>query len=114
MICKHCGKEFERRDAKKYCSIDCYIAYNDKKTRTKATIKRIAKKYDFNLKNLEKIVNAKMLLFKHDDMKRCPCDANNSKRFCGSALCIHDVVHYGHCHCNLFHLKDSPIESNIE
>ena len=114
MKCKYCGKEFDGRDAKKYCSIDCYIEYNAKKNQTKASIKRMAKKYGFELKNLDKILNAKMLLFKNDNLKRCPCDSNNPKRFCGSALCIHDVVHYGHCHCNLFHLKDSPIEPTME
>ena len=114
MKCKYCGKEFENRDTQKYCSTDCYFAYNDKKTRIKAKIKRLAEKYDFQLKNLDKIVNAKMMLFKTGDVTRCPCDADNQKRFCGSAQCIADTVYKGHCHCNLFHLKDSPIEPTME
>lgn len=106
--CPYCGKEFTPKDNQKYCGNDCYMAYNAEKLRTKAMIKRLAKKYDFDVKNIDKIVNAKMLLFVNGERKKCPCDATNPKRFCGSALCIHDVVHYGHCHCNLFHLKNFP------
>lgn len=104
--CLYCGKDFIPKDNQKFCTTECYLEYNAKKTRLKTAIKRIAKKYDFEIENLSKIVNAKMLLFKHDNLKRCPCDANNAKRFCGSAQCIADVVYKGHCHCNLFHLKN--------
>lgn len=103
--CKWCGKEFEKRDTQVYCSYDCARDYNDKVVSIKSKIKNIAKKYDFEINNMDKIVNAKMMLFKHDDMKRCPCSSTNPNKYCGSALCIHDTIHKGHCHCNLFHAK---------
>lgn len=103
--CKWCGKEFEKRDTQVYCSYDCARDYNDKVVSIKSKIKNIAKKYDFEIKNMDKIVNAKMMLFKHDDLKSCPCDSQNPNRFCGSALCIHDTIHKGYCCCNMFHAK---------
>lgn len=115
MKCKQCGKEFEpKQEGQKFCSEGCRVKVNVAQIKMNAKIKSIAKKFDFDLKNREKIVRAKVMIFRADEVHRCPCDADNPKRFCGSALCIHDVVHYGHCHCNLFHLKDSPIESTIE
>lgn len=103
--CKYCGKEFEKRDVQQYCCYDCARDYNDKAISIRSKIKKIANKYDFELKNMDKIVNAKMMLFKFDDLTSCPCDAQNPNRFCGSALCIHDTIHKGHCHCNLMHAK---------
>ena len=115
MKCKQCGKEFEPKQGnQKFCSEDCRVKVNVAQIKMTAKIKAIAKKFDFDLKNKDKIIRAKMMLFNANDVHRCPCDADNPKRFCGSALCIHDVVHYGHCHCNLFHLKDSPIEPTME
>lgn len=103
--CKMCGKEFEKRDTQKFCCGDCALAYNQKFQNTKARIKSIAKKHDFELNNVDKILNAKMMLFKDSNTLRCPCDAQNQNRYCGSALCIHDTVAKGHCHCNMFFAK---------
>lgn len=104
-----CGNEITRTDRTSYCSVECYTKATNLLNRIKATMKKIAKKYDFDIENKDKIAKAKFLLFKNDDMKRCPCDANNPDRFCGSALCIHDVIQHGHCHCNLFHYKKKPL-----
>ena len=103
--CKWCGKEFEKRDTQKFCCGYCALTYNQIIQNTKSKIKTIAKKYDFEIKNMDKIVNAKMMLFKNDNTMRCPCDSQNPNRYCGSALCIHDTIHNGHCHCNLMHAK---------
>lgn len=105
MKCKYCGKEITRTDRPNYCSPDCYLKRNRTCSKIRSIIKRVRKKYNFDVENEEKIINAKILLFKDGDVKRCPCDADNPERYCGSALCIHDVIEYGHCHCNLFHKK---------
>lgn len=102
--CKYCGKEVTRTDREVFCSPQCAYKYKSVKLQCKRMIERIAKKYDFDLKNFDKILNAKMLLTA-DNPKRCPCDINNPKRFCGSAQCIADTVYQGHCHCSLFWLK---------
>lgn len=105
MKCKMCGKEITRTDRPCYCSIECSERRNNIYVNIKSLIKRIRKKYNFDVQNEEKIINAKILLFKDSDVKKCPCDADNPERYCGSALCIHDVVEFGHCRCNLFHKK---------
>lgn len=108
--CKNCGKEFMQKVAhQEHCCYDCSLEYNCKKGKLRENIKRIAKKFDFELKNLDKIVNAKMRFFDDNERLRCPCDANNPKRYCGSARCIADTVYRGHCHCNMFHSKDKPV-----
>lgn len=104
-----CGNEITKNDRDSYCSGDCYVKANAILTRIRYIIKRTAKKYNFEIKNESKITNAKFLLFKNDNVKRCPCDANNPDRYCGSAQCIADVVYKGHCHCNLFHSKKEPL-----
>lgn len=103
--CKYCGKEITRTDRDVFCSQECAYIYKTTRHGIKRTIQRIAKKYDFELKNLDKILNAKMLLTS-DNPKRCPCDIDNPKRFCGSAQCIADTIYQGHCHCSLFWLKN--------
>lgn len=104
--CKMCGKEFVKEHAgQKFCHWKCQKQYQKKQSLISRLIHRIAKKYNFEIKNEDKIIRAKMMLFRNDDMKRCPCDATNPNRFCGSALCIHDTVHNNHCHCNLMHAK---------
>lgn len=70
-------------------------------------IDHVALKNKFNVKNADKIINAKMRFFAGGDLKRCPCDANNPLRYCGSEQCIADVKKDGHCHCNLFCLEQS-------
>lgn len=115
--CKNCGKEFMQKTAHQiHCCYDCSLAYNAEKNKARARIKRIAKKHGFTLKNMEKIINAKTRFFAKEDFLRCPCDAGNPNRYCGSALCIADTVYKGHCHCNMFHaiktLQD--LENGVE
>lgn len=102
--CKYCGKEITRTDREVFCSQECAYTYKNHKLHCGRMIIRIAAKYDFDIKNFDKIVNAKMLLTP-DNPKRCPCDIDNPKRYCGSAQCIADTVYQGHCHCNLFWSK---------
>ena len=106
--CKLCGKEITRTDRKYFCCQECSYQYKTIKNNFKRNIERIAKKYGFELQNVDKIVNAKMMIFvSHDEnVKKCPCDPQNHNRFCGSAQCIADVVYKGHCHCSLFWLKN--------
>lgn len=52
---------------------------------------------------------AKIRAFGDGNIHRCPCDADNPDRYCGSARCIADVVYKGHCHCNLFHSTKEPL-----
>lgn len=66
-------------------------------------VKELAKINNFKLsKNADKIINAKLRFFGEDDWQRCPCDRDNSERFCCSQLCQTDVRTSGACHCNLF------------
>ncbi len=104
--CLKCGKEFEPASVyQKYCSEDCRTYVERRRNLTRATIDRIARKYGFDLQNENKIINAKMIIFKDGDTKFCPCDSANPNRYCGSALCLHDILHNGYCHCNLFHSR---------
>lgn len=109
MKCRWCGKEFEARDNQIYCSLDCRYMADTKRGNINQKIRNIARKYDFDVKNKDKIVKAKMMMFAGGDLKRCPCDADNPERFCGSARCIADVVYKGHCHCSLFWYKKTPL-----
>lgn len=105
--CKWCGKEFEQNSYNQvFCGVDCTGKYNELAAKIKRKIKKVAKEFDFDVKNESKIVRAKLMLFKHDNVFRCPCDAQNPKRYCGSAQCIADTMNNGHCHCNLFHKKE--------
>lgn len=107
--CKMCGAEITRTDREVFCSQQCAYDYKNIEVSLKRSLKRIGKKYGFEVENLKKVVNAKMMLFGryHEDVKRCPCDADNPERYCGSVRCIADVVNDGHCHCNLFHRPKS-------
>lgn len=110
MKCKNCGKEFEKKGENQvYCTPYCYMKANEKRYKIKNKISRIAKNFDFEVRNRDKIINAKMIMFSADDIYRCPCDADNPDRYCGSARCITDVVYKGHCHCNLFHSTKEPL-----
>lgn len=104
--CAWCGKEFYDFDITQCCCQDHRYLLNTTKTKIKSKIRNVAKRFDFDVQNLDKIVNAKIRFFKDGDYTRCPCDADNPERYCGSALCISDVVTKGHCHCHLFHKKD--------
>ena len=108
--CKNCGKEFMQKvGQQEHCCYDCSLEYNCKKGKIREKIRRIAKKFGFELKNLDKIVNAKMRFFDDNERLRCPCDADNPDRYCGSARCIADVVYKGHCCCRLFWSKKEPL-----
>ena len=102
-ICPWCKKKFIREtDARHYCSKECAYEYNKVKNKIRGKIKNIARIYGFDLKNVDKIVKAKIMLFKDGNVHRCPCDADNPSRFCGSAVCLHDVKVNRHCECRLF------------
>lgn len=58
--------------------------------------------FKVNKKTAEKIYNAKMRFFGEEGFMRCPCDAKNDKKFCGSETCVGDTFMNGHCCCNLF------------
>lgn len=109
MKCKRCGKEFESVSGKEYCSWDCRHESDRKTDLFNKAIKRIANKYNFEIKNKEKITKAKVMIFREGNLLRCPCDADNPDRYCGSARCIADVVYKGHCHCSLFWSKKEPL-----
>lgn len=53
-------------------------------------------------KNIEKIARAKKMMFSDEEWHRCPCDGNNSKRYCISEMCIEDIKRDGVCHCNCY------------
>lgn len=114
-LCKMCGKEIIRTDREVFCSQQCAYKYKTVRHGLVRILNRLAKQYDFELDNIDKIVNAKMMLFgRHgEDVKRCPCDANNPKRFCGSTQCIADTVYHGHCHCRLFWFKNVDNVDNV-
>lgn len=110
MKCKFCGKDFlPINKYQTYCSDDCGYTLRMMKTKLKSKIDNIAKNFNFDVKNKDKIINAKILLFKDGDIYRCPCDADNPDRYCGSARCIADVVYKGHCHCSLFWSTKEPL-----
>lgn len=105
--CLLCGKEFiAYDDRERCCPGDCKAIYNRQRKKILQKIAGIEKKYDFQTKNVIPIVMAKIRAFGDGNIHRCPCDADNPDRYCGSAQCIADVVYQGHCHCNLFHKKD--------
>ena len=105
--CKWCGNDFEVRNYNQvFCCEKCKKESNILRAKIRSRIKTIARHFGFEIKNMNKIINAKMLIFKNDNPYRCPCDASNPDRYCGSAQCIADTVYQGHCHCNLFHKKN--------
>ena len=108
--CANCGKEFIcRQEKQEYCCYDCKkeMVYAEKKLRYK--IENIAKLYNFELKNVDKILRAKKMLFSGNELHRCPCASQDPDHYCGSARCIADVVYQGHCHCSLFWSKKEPL-----
>jgi hypothetical protein len=113
MRCRVCGKEFEpKQSTQKYCGYDCYAKQNEKYSEAYRIIKSIKKKFGFDVKNKDKIIRAKTIMFDKGEQHRCPCDSQNKNRYCGSALCIADVVYKGHCHCNLFFAEKTLQERN--
>ncbi len=55
-----------------------------------------------NDKALEAIVSSKVQNFGLEDWSPCPCDMENSARYCGSELCAEEIEENGICHCGLF------------
>ena len=45
--------------------------------------------------NIEKIARAKTMMFGDSEWQRCPCDGNNSARYCISELCRSDIESKG-------------------
>lgn len=107
MKCKYCKKEFEARDNQKYCSWDCKYLYEQDVQRIKRRVKKIAKEFNLDTQNVDKIANAKMMLFAGDDVFRCPCAADDKERYCGSLKCLSEIYTNKQCHCGLFKLKDT-------
>ncbi len=63
---------------------------------------------EYNLeptKNIEKIANAKKMMFGEEEWYRCPCDGQNDARSCISEKCYSDIKEKGVCHCNCYALK---------
>lgn len=108
--CRWCGKEFDDEDREIYCSYRCYYEAVVARSKIRGFISRMSKKFNLDVKNRDKIIKAKLMLFAKGDIKRCPCDAQNPERYCGSLRCLADIQNNGHCHCNLFHLKDNKKE----
>lgn len=78
-----------------------------RKETMKDRIEKIAKNKDFRLSNnVDKIIKAKKIMFEDTEWQRCPCDAQNKDRYCGSTLCENDVKESGKCHCGLFLRKN--------
>ncbi len=113
--CLICGKEFTTNDQRETCCAgDCKYTYNSQKKKIESKAATMERKFDFEVRNFEKIARAKIMLFKDGDIHRCPCDADNPERFCGSARCIADVIYLGHCHCSLFWNKKQPVIKSRE
>ncbi len=53
-------------------------------------------------KNVEKIARAKAMMFGSKEWTRCPCDGQNSARYCISEMCKKDIEEKGVCHCNCY------------
>ena len=112
--CLNCGKEFIRKQEKqKYCNWKCQKEMLKSEKKLKYKINSLAKIMNFDLKNVDKILRAKKLLFNAENLHRCPCDAQNPNRFCGSIQCMNDIINNGHCECRLFWLKNT-LQDNEE
>lgn len=108
--CKNCGKEFMQKTSyQEFCCGDCSLKYHAQKIKLRSHIRRMAAKFGFELKNLEKIVNAKMRFFDNGERLRCPCASQDPDHYCGSPRCIADTVYKGHCCCKLFWSKKEPL-----
>ena len=57
-------------------------------------------------KNVQKIANAKQMMFGEAEWHRCPCDGNNPARYCISETCRQDIERDGECHCHCYCKKD--------
>lgn len=109
MKCRWCGKEFEPKDSHhKYCQPQCKTDEYNTEIKAKRHFKRIAKEngFEVDLSKISKITNAKLMMFKKDYL-RCPCDAMDNFRYCGSPKCLGEITAKGQCHCGLFKEKEN-------
>ena len=63
-------------------------------------------------KNIEKIANAKKMMFGEQEWQRCPCDGKNRARYCISELCRKVFEEKGVCHCNCYTKADLQKTAN--
>ena len=107
MKCRWCGKDFEPRDHRVFCSPDCRYRHDVAKSFIVKKVNRIAEKNGFNITgNKMKIIEAKLMLFRGKELIKCPCAAQDEERYCGSPKCIQEVKEKGICHCHLFEAKN--------
>ena len=57
-------------------------------------------------RDVEKIIEAKLMLFRGKELIKCPCAAQDEERYCGSPKCTQEVKEKGVCHCHLFEVKN--------
>ena len=57
--------------------------------------------------NIQKIANAKNMMFGESEWRRCPCDGSHEKRYCISELCRSDIERDGICHCRCYQKASS-------
>lgn len=104
--CMNCGAEFKPRMKDQiFCCYKCKWEMHVAEAAVRRKVKYVAKLFDFEIKNMEKIIKAKRMMFNDSNMMRCPCDADNPNRYCGSPLCVYDTATKGHCHCSLMWSK---------
>lgn len=41
------------------------------------------------------------------DEYQCPCYPDDKEHYCISPLCLNEALTKGHCHCNLFKIKEN-------
>lgn len=109
MKCKWCGKEFEPvAKHHKYCCRECKTEEFNTTIKAKRHFYRIAIENNFvvDKSKINKITAAKIMMFKKDYL-RCPCDAMDDFRYCGSPKCLGEITAKGECHCGLFKGKQN-------
>ena len=103
MKCRWCGKEFEPRDHRVFCSPDCRYRHDVAKSFIVKKVNRIAEKNGFTItENKMKIIEAKLMLFRGGDYMRCPCKSFDESKYCGSEACLKEIQKNGVCCCGLF------------
>lgn len=110
MKCIWCKNEFTpnpSRPTQRFCCPHCREQYHEAQLLIKRKVKTILLKHgDFHVEEeqLKKIIKAKIMIFGPHlkQIHKCPCDALNKYRYCGSDRCLQDIEEEGHCHCQLF------------
>lgn len=96
-ICRVCGKEYEERaDHQIYCCESCKVLANSHRSRVRELIRRRSKKWGFEVRNKERIMDEKVEM---GLIEECP---RYEGLKCICAQCIHDILEEGHCKCGLF------------